>query len=198
MRGVGNRTNRATPPHTSARDPRVVRQPLRRNGMNSKRNWFGLAAPAALVAIAAAVAALTIPASSSAQEGGVDWANVNNTLDGQRYSPLADVNTSNVTGLKVAWRFRVKTLGAESYPVVVGGAAYVTTTYGNVYALDAVSGKKLWTFDALKLKNGKVGGLLAVGTHGFPNRGVAVGGGRVYGVTPNAVLYSLDQATGKL
>ena len=98
--------------------------------MNSKRNWFGLAAPAALVAIAAAVAALTIPASSSAQEGGVGWANVNNTLDGQRYSPLANVNTSNVKGLKVAWRFRVKTLGAESYPVVVGGAAYVTRPTG--------------------------------------------------------------------
>ena len=166
--------------------------------MNSKRRWFWSAGSAAVLASAAAAAALTLPASSSAQEGGVDWSNVNNTLDGQRYSPLADVNTSNVKGLKVAWQFRVKTLGAESYPVVVGGTAYVTTTYGNLYALDAVSGRKLWTFDALKLTNGKIGGLLAVAVHGFPNRGVAVGDGRVYGVTPNAVLYALDQATGKL
>jgi len=134
---------------------------------------------ATVAAVAIAAVASLGTASGHAQSGeDVGWPTVNGTLDGQRYSPLTQIDTSNVKGLKVAWQFRSKTIGAESYPVVVGRTAYVTTTYGNVYALDAVSGRKLWMFDAIKLKNGKVGGLLAVGTHGFPNRSVAVGGGR--------------------
>jgi len=151
------------------------------------------------VATAAAVAAASGGSSQPArQEGAVDWPTVNGTLDGQRYSPLSLIDTSNVKNLTVAWRLRTKILGAETYPVVVGRTAYVTTTYGNVYALDAATGKKLWSFDGTALKNGTVGGLAGAAVHGFPNRGVAVGGGRVYGVTPNAVLFALDQTTGRL
>jgi alcohol dehydrogenase (cytochrome c) len=167
------------------------------NGRCSRRRMLGGLATVAVVAVAAVVS--LAPASGQAQsDEGADWPNVNNTLDGQRYSTLTDINTANVKNLKVAWRFRVKTLGAESYPVVVGRTAYVTTTFGILYALDAVTGKELWKFDPRPLKNGKVGGEAGIATHGFPNRGVAVGEGRIYGVTPNALVYALDQATGKL
>jgi len=158
-----------------------------------------LAALATLAVLATAATVSLAPASSRAQEGDVDWPTVSGTLDGQRYSPLTQINRSTVKQLKVAWEFRVpKILGSETYPVIVGRTAYVTTTYGVVYALDAASGKKVWSFDPRPLKNGRVGGLLAVATHGFPNRGVAVAVGRVYGVTPNGLLFALDQATGKL
>ncbi len=126
----------------------------------------------------------------------VEWPTVAGTLDGQRYSPLTAIDTSNVTGLKVAWRFRVKTLGSESYPVIVGHTAYVTTTHGDIYALDAATGKKLWSFNTGKEKNIGLAAFAAV--HGFPNRGVAVGGGLVYSVTPNALLLALDQTNGHL
>jgi PQQ-dependent dehydrogenase (methanol/ethanol family) len=169
------------------------------NAIGRWGRWRARAALATVVLGATAAAVSLAPASGAAQSGeDVGWPTVNGTLDGQRYSPLTQVDTSNVKGLKVAWQFRSKTVGAEAYPVVVGHTAYVTTTYGNVYALDAVTGKQLWFFDAVKLKNGKIGGLLSYATHGFPNRGVAVDGGHVYGVTNNAVLYALDQATGKL
>src|SRR5256714_6228318 len=167
------------------------------NGRWSRRRMLVGLATVAAVAIAAVASFGT--ASGHAQSGeDVDWPTVNGTLDGQRYSLLTQIDTSNVKGLKVAWQFRAKRLGAESYPVVVGGTAYVTTTYGNLFALDAATGKHLWTFDASKLKNGKVGGEAGAAVHGFPNRGVAVGDGRVYGVTPNAVLYAVGQASGRL
>jgi PQQ-dependent dehydrogenase (methanol/ethanol family) len=167
------------------------------NGQWSRRRMLVGLATVAVVAIAA-VASLA-PASGHAQsDEGVDWPTVNNTLDGQRYSTLTDINTANVKNLKVAWRFRAKAVGAESYPVVVGRTAYVTTTFGVLYALDAVTGKELWKFDPRPLKNGKVGGEAGAAVHGFPNRGVAVGDGRVYGITPNALLYALDPAGGRL
>jgi alcohol dehydrogenase (cytochrome c) len=162
------------------------------------RRWALVALTTVVTLVAVGVTSLTTP-SDARSRGDVEWPTVNGTVDGQRYSPLTRINASNVKRLTVAWQFRVLTIaGAESYPVVVGHTAYVTTTYGNVYALDAASGKKLWAFDPRPLKNGKVGGAAGAATHGFPNRGVAVGDGRVYAVTPNALLYALDQSNGRL
>jgi alcohol dehydrogenase (cytochrome c) len=165
--------------------------------LNRQRRWPTVGALAAAAA-AATVGALTLaPANGDAQSGeDVEWPTVNGTLDGQRYSPLTQIDASNVKGLKVAWRFRSKEIGTETYPVVVGRTAYVTAAYGDLYALDAVTGKKLWFFDAAKVKNGKVGGLAAANPHGLAVRGVAVGDGRVYTVTANAVLLALDPKTG--
>jgi alcohol dehydrogenase (cytochrome c) len=162
------------------------------------RRRLGFGALATLAALTALAVALVAPTGSAGQSGeDADWPTVNGTLDGQRYSPLTQIDTSNVKGLKVAWRFRVaKTLGSEDYPVVVGRTAYVTTSYGNVYALDAVTGKQLWAANVGKQKNIGLAAFAAV--HGFPNRGVAVGGGRVYGVTPNALLLAFDQTNGRL
>jgi PQQ-dependent dehydrogenase (methanol/ethanol family) len=166
------------------------------NRKHGRSVWLGIGALGALAALAALTVALVTPARSAGQSGeDVDWPTAGGTLNGQRHSPLTQINTSNVNKLKVAWRFRVKTKGAENYPVIVGHTAYVTTTFGTVYALDATTGKKLWSFSAEKQKNI---GLAVSAVHGFPNRGVGVGGGLVYGVTPNALLFALDQASGRL
>src|SRR6266700_3465455 len=131
------------------------------NVKDRRGQWF--AAPAALAVL---VAASLASASAGAQSGeDSDWPSVNGTLDGQRYSPLTQIGTTSVNGLKVAWRFRVSTPGAEAYPVVVGRTAYVTTTYGNMYALDAVTGKKLWLWNALKEQHI---GIAQAAVHGFP------------------------------
>ena len=75
---------------------------------------------ATVAAVAIAAVASLGTASGHAQSGeDVGWPTVNGTLDGQRYSPLTQIDTSNVKGLKVAWQFRAKEVGAEAYPVVV-------------------------------------------------------------------------------
>jgi alcohol dehydrogenase (cytochrome c) len=162
------------------------------------RTWgLGLGALVVLGTAAALAVVFVAPASSADQATkDVGWPYANNTLDGQRYSPLTQIDTTNVKGLKVAWRFRVKILGAENYPVIVGRSAYVTTTFGHIYKLDAATGKQLWTYNVGKQKN--IGLAAQAAVHGFPNRGVGVGDGRVYAVTPNALLLALDQSNGHL
>lgn len=69
-----------------------------------------------------------------------------------RFSPLNQINRSNVARLKVAWTFADGTLyGHEGAPLVVGDTMYVVSPYPNVaYALDlSKPGAPVkWTYDA--------------------------------------------------
>lgn len=109
---------------------------------------------------------------------------------GGRYSPLAQVGASNVARLRVEWTFSSDLLGNECYPVVAGGVAYVTTSNGHVHALDAATGRRLWSWSPSGLPADASATV-------YPNRGVAIGGGRVFAVAPNAQLSALDARTGK-
>jgi len=60
-----------------------------------------------------------------------------------RYSPLTEINKSNVARLTVAWTYDSKDSfkGSEmqSNPIVVGGVLYATTPTLKVVALDAAT-----------------------------------------------------------
>src|SRR5438874_13708638 len=81
----------------------------------------------------------------------VDWPNVGNDKGGTRYSPLNQINRSNVKSLKVAWTFHTGDAGESSTiectPIVIDGIMYVTTCLTTVVALDASTGKEKWRFD---------------------------------------------------
>src|ERR1700760_3842234 len=86
-----------------------------------------------------------------------DWPNYGRDPGGQRYSPLADVNRSNVSGLKVAWTFRTgdayqpkdrNPTRFEETPLFVDGALYLGTPLGRVIALDPTTGKQRWAYDS--------------------------------------------------
>jgi glucose dehydrogenase len=126
----------------------------------------------------------------------VDWPVVGGTQSNTRYSPLTQINNSNVSKLGIAWdRSEGSNLSAwEDYPVVVGGTMYITTSADEVEALDAATGAVKWTFTP------KVNFYLAVagGGGGVPiNRGVAVANGKVYLTTFDDQLVALQQATGE-
>jgi quinoprotein glucose dehydrogenase len=71
-----------------------------------------------------------------------------------RYSPLSQINRSNVNRLQVAWTYDTGDAfeGSEMQcqPVVAGGVLYATSPRLRVFALDAATGKPMWSFDPLK------------------------------------------------
>src|SRR5205085_12549560 len=74
-----------------------------------------------------------------------DWLTYNGSLTGNRYSPLEQVNTSNVARLAPKWIFPIDHFGLETTPVVADGVMYVTAP-NQAIALDALNGRQLWKY----------------------------------------------------
>ena len=110
----------------------------------------------------------------------------------QHYSPLKSIDTTNISRLKPAWSFDFDTYrGQEATPVIVDGVMYVSSAWSKVFALDAKTGKPLWSFDP------KVPGPADLPLCcDVVNRGVAVYKGKVYVGTIDARLIALDATTG--
>lgn len=71
----------------------------------------------------------------------------------EHYSPLSQINRSNVRRLKVAWKYdtgerRSGYYALETSPLVINGVLYGLTPSEKVFALNAATGKHLWTFDS--------------------------------------------------
>lgn len=121
-----------------------------------------------------------------------DWPGYHGTPNGNRFTTIDQVNKGNVAKLTPKWIFNLpNTSPSESTPLVVEGLMYVSS--GNeCYALDAGTGRQVWHYFRPRTKtlNGNAGG-------GF-NRGVALAGDRVFMVTDNAHIISLNRFTGSL
>ena len=137
------------------------------------------------------LALLVLPALAGAQGANADWPLYGGTRDNTRYSTLAQVTPANVAQLQVAWRYdsHDEFTGSEmqSNPIVVDGVLYATTPKLRVVALDAATGRELWSFDP-NVGDPRKGR--------FRHRGVTVFEDRVL-VTHRNWLYALDKATGK-
>jgi quinoprotein glucose dehydrogenase len=134
------------------------------------------------VLVAAAAGARQTQDAEWPQHGGVD--NI-------RYSPLTEINTSNVNTLQVAWTYdshdAFRGSEMQSNPVVVDGSLYITTPTLNVVSLDPATGREKWRFDP---SNG------AGARSRFRHRGVTVRGDRLF-ITYRNWLIALDRHTGK-
>ena len=120
-----------------------------------------------------------------------DWLTYNGNYSGNRYSPLNQISTSNVSSLKLKWVFPIPHFGLEATPLAADGVLYVTGP-NQVFALDALNGNALWHYSR-PASAGMVGDA-RLGT----NRGVGILGDKVFFVTDNAHLLALDRATGRL
>ena len=110
--------------------------------------------------------------------------------DHTHYTTLSQISPANVASLKVAWTYDTKDAfdGSEmqSVPVVIGGVLYAMSPKQRAFALDASTGKELWSFDP-------TGGHFAGPRIRY--RGVVVHDGRVY-FNYRYRLFSLDAKTG--
>lgn len=79
-----------------------------------------------------------------------DWPMYGHDPGATRYSPLKQVDVSNVARLQRAWTFHSGKPGGEGIPVVINGVMYATFPNG-VFALQPETGKELWHFDAEKV-----------------------------------------------
>jgi acido-empty-quinoprotein group A len=123
------------------------------------------------------------------------WPTYNGDYSGRRFSPLTQIQISNVRHLSLAWMYRVKIAGGairgvgepdiKSTPLMVNGVLYFTIP-DHVYALDARTGLELWHYDWLDK-----------GGHLIGNRGVGMYRNWLYFLAPDGWLISLDAGTGK-
>ena len=143
------------------------------------RRLCALSAALSACGIGLAGAARPIPARG--------WLTYNNRLDGQRFSPLAQITPANVARLREVCRVRIDGPGTlEAGLVVRDGVIYVDTARKTL-ALDATDCAVRWQ-TAYEPES----------THFAPSvRGVAVMDGRVFRGTGDARLVALDAATGK-
>ena len=144
-----------------------------------------------------AMAAVALSQTSADSSGNVDWGVHRGDAKGTQYSPLAQIHAANVHKLQPAWEYHTRDANQRSTmhvnPIVVNGVMYVTTPSMKAVALDAASGRELWSFDPAKHNNGTVIRLR--------NRGVAYWKGsegeRIFHFVRERV-YGLDAKTGAL
>jgi PQQ-dependent dehydrogenase (methanol/ethanol family) len=124
-----------------------------------------------------------------------NWLTHGRTYSEQRFSPLTGISVENVKNLSLEWSYDVNVRNSkalESTPIVVDGVLYFTTTFSNVVAVEAKTGRKLWEFDP------KVdGGINGRACCGPVNRGVAVWKDKVYLGAYDGRLIALDARSGK-
>ena len=137
-------------------------------------------------------AALALGAGSLARaQQRADWPVYGGGDDHTHYSTLAQITPANVRQLAVAWTYEThdEFPGSEmqTNPIVIDGVLYGTSPKLRVFALDAATGRELWSFDP---NNGKPP------TSRIRHRGVVVTGDRVIFNFRNR-LYALDRRTGR-
>jgi glucose dehydrogenase len=78
-----------------------------------------------------------------------NWLSNGRTYGEQRYSPLNQINTHNVSQIGEAWEADLESprFGIEATPLAIGGLLFTTSSYGRVFAFDSKTGIRRWSFD---------------------------------------------------
>jgi alcohol dehydrogenase (cytochrome c) len=124
-----------------------------------------------------------------------NWVMYHRTYNSYHYSPLDQINTSNVKDLKVAWIHNPGASphgGIQSFPLAIDGKLYYTIANDQIWAVDGATGAPLWTYKP------KLDKELAEATPYNPfNRGLAAAYGKLYIGTVDGRLIAVDIKTGK-
>ena len=123
---------------------------------------------------------------------GVNWLVNGRTNDSKHFSPLKQINSSDVANLGLAWYLDYDgQMGVVSEPIVADGVIYVSAPLSKVYAVDAATGRLIWKYDPQIRLDQALNGSYSARTNG----GVAVWNGKVYVGTGDCRLIAIDAAT---
>ena len=111
------------------------------------------------------------------------WPTYNGDYSGRRFSPLNQINATNIDRLTLAWIFPAHASAIKSTPLEVNGVLYFTTP-DNVWAVDARYGRQIWHYQRV-----------SEGDH-IGNRGLGMYKNWLYFTTPDAHLVCLDAKDG--
>jgi alcohol dehydrogenase (cytochrome c) len=120
-----------------------------------------------------------------------NWLTYGGDYRSHHYSSLNQITSENVRNLRAKWIFQMHRTKVETTPIVVDGILYVTRPPSDVLALDAETGRALWSFD-YKLST-KV-----YTCCGEVNRGLALLGTTLFVTTLDARLIALDARSGRM
>lgn len=139
---------------------------------------------------------VTVPGEEGRSATSGDWPLNGGNSRGQHFSTIDQIDVQSVARLGLAWFADIPVAdGISATPIVVDGVVYISGPFSIVYALDAKTGKILWTYDP------EVRRSFAADPHlswtARSNRGVAVSDGLVVVAVADCRLIALDAASGK-
>ncbi len=145
----------------------------------------------------------------NADKDGNEWLSPGRDYHETRYSPLKQIDTTNVSKIGLAWYYDTDSDRGtvETTPIISNGTMYATLPWSVVVAVDARTGKEKWRWDPkiphMNFPPGSVGNPNKVRTGpsvccGPANRGVAIYDGKIYVGTLDARLVALDAETGNV
>src|SRR5207237_1388930 len=131
----------------------------------------------------------------NAGKTGEDWLTYGLTPGETRYSPLKQIDATNVSRLGLAWSYDVGSGGGnqEGTPLFWNGTIYGITNWSVVFAVDARTGKERWRWDPEVNKTAVRPKICC----GVVNRGIAAYQGKIIAPAIDGRLVALDAETGK-
>ncbi len=156
-----------------------------------RRIALALLTVSAGLGVASATRAETVKDMGMAQPN--DWPQYHRTGAAWRYSPLDQINQSNVKNLKVAWIAQPGDIskGLQATPIEVDGVLYYIGPYNRVFALDGATGQIIWQYQP------KLDPISDQSFYSATSRGITVGRGKVFIGSLDGRFIALDQKTGK-
>jgi quinohemoprotein ethanol dehydrogenase len=161
-----------------------------RNAIAARRMARVLGTVTAAILLATPVLAEVDNASLADELHGTDWAEYGRTFSEQRFSPLEQINRQTVPKLGLAWSLELPEWNVSSAPVEVDGVIYIAVGFSVVYAVDATSGKILWSYDP-QIAPEKMHFAWGI-------RGLSFWKGKVIAGVQDGRLFALDARSGKL
>ena len=175
----------------------------------ARSRWLRYRLTGAALAIAALAPAGTRPAAAQSAAD-TEWRHFGHDAANTKYSPLAQITPENFTDLEIAWRWtsietevtrereEIRPGPFKSVSLMIDGLVYLSTSLGQVAALDAGTGELVWSYDPRTYDR-----LDRPANMGWQHRGVSYwedgrsDDARVFIATHDLLLVALNARTGR-